>query len=153
MDKNELKAMIVSIILMVVFITVLFVARANNSLDVPQCIDGVDPSTFKAGLVDKGDKKYDLFILAQMWNFVTDPSGDPNTPVNLPEGCEVDIYVMSKDVMHSLSLYEKGLSMMAAYGALNKVTVKFDKKGVYKLVCAEYCGSAHQSMAKDIVVN
>ncbi|MGL6021562.1 MAG: hypothetical protein ACRC0A_00430, partial [Chitinophagaceae bacterium] len=120
MDKNEIKAMTVSIILMVVFITVLFVGRANNTLNVPQCIDGVDPSTFKAGLIDRGNKKYDLFILAQMWSFVTDPSGDPNTIVTIPEGSEVDIYLTSKDVMHSLSLYEKGISMMAAYGTLNK---------------------------------
>lgn len=146
MDKNEIKAMIVSIILMVVFITVLFVARANNTLNVPQCIPGQDPSTFKAGLMDRGEKKYDLFILAKMWSF------DMGNDVKIPEGSEVDIYLMSKDVMHSMNIYEKGISMMAAYGAVNKVTVKFDKKGSYSLVCGEYCGSAHHNMAGKIIV-
>jgi cytochrome c oxidase subunit 2 len=43
--------------------------------------------------------------------------------------------------------------MMAVYGAVNKSTAKFDKPGVYKITCHEYCGAGHQNMQAEIIVN
>jgi len=45
------------------------------------------------------------------------------------------------------------VNMMAVYGGVNKTTVKFDKPGVYPIVCHEYCGSGHQHMKADVIVN
>ena len=44
-------------------------------------------------------------------------------------------------------------SMMAVYGNINKSTVKFDKPGVYKITCHEYCGVGHQNMQAEVIVN
>ena len=42
---------------------------------------------------------------------------------------------------------------MAIYGNINKTTVKFEKAGIYKIICHEYCGIGHQSMQAEVIVN
>ena len=42
---------------------------------------------------------------------------------------------------------------MAIYGNLNKTTVRFDKPGVYNIICHEYCGIGHQNMRAQVIVN
>src|SRR5699024_6537223 len=92
------------------------------------------------------DNLYQVFALAQMWSF------EPNE-IFLPVGAEVDIYLTSKDVVHGYHINDVSLNMMAVPGGVNKKTVTFKKPGVYKIVCHEYCGSGHQHMLGEIIVN
>ena len=48
---------------------------------------------------------------------------------------------------------EKNVNMMAVYGAINKTTVTFDEPGIYPIICHEYCGSGHQHMKAEVIVN
>ena len=71
----------------------------------------------------------------------------------IPVGSEVDFYLTSRDVVHGFNIAPKNVNMMAVYGAINKTTVKFDKPGVYDIVCHEYCGIGHQTMRAQVIVN
>ena len=80
-----------------------------------------------------------------MWQF--EPA-----QINIPAGSEVDFFLTSHDVVHGFNISEKNVNLMAIYGSINKTTVKFDKPGVYKITCHEYCGVGHQAMQGEVVV-
>jgi cytochrome c oxidase subunit 2 len=92
------------------------------------------------------DKTYQVFAVAGMWQF--EPS-----EVYIPVGTEVDFYLTSKDVVHGFNIAKKNINMTAVFGTINKTTVKFDKPGVYDIVCHEYCGIGHQNMHAQVIVN
>lgn len=81
-----------------------------------------------------------------MWSF------EPHE-IRLPVGAEVDFYLTSKDVVHGFNIHKVSLNMTAVPGGINKETVTFKEPGVYKIVCHEYCGSGHQHMMGEIIVN
>jgi cytochrome c oxidase subunit 2 len=97
-------------------------------------------------IVKLDDSTYQVYMTAQMWSF------EP-TEIYLPVGAEVDLYLTTKDVVHGLAILNKNVNMMAVYGGINKTTVRFDEPGVYPIVCHEYCGSGHQNMMSEIIVN
>lgn len=42
---------------------------------------------------------------------------------------------------------------MEVYGNVTKGTIKFENPGIYKIDCHEYCGTGHQSMQAEVIVN
>ena len=118
--------------------------RAKAS-DLPECIPYGEAYT-EPRIVQLDDSTFQVFVVAQMWSF--EPS-----EIYLPVGAEVDFYLSSKDVVHGFNIAEKGVNMMAVYGGINKITTKFDEPGVFPIVCHEYCGSGHQHMMGEVIVN
>lgn len=145
MDKYEIRVMILTGITLAIFLVAILRSMATYASGIPECIP-YDES-FSEPRVEKLDENlYQVFALAQMWSF--EPS-----EIYLPVGAEVDIYLTSKDIVHGFNIYDVSLNMMAVPGGVNKVTTTFRKPGVYKIVCHEYCGSGHQHMMGEIIVN
>lgn len=132
-------------LILTIFLVSILHAVGKYATDVPECIP-YDESFTKPGVKEIDDKLYQVFINAQMWSF--EPS-----ELYFPVGSEVDFYLSSKDVVHGLHIAEKSINMMAVPGGINKSTVVFDEPGVYQIVCHEYCGSGHQHMRGEIIVN
>lgn len=145
MDKFEIRILIVTGVLLVVFLVAILRSFATGAADVPTCLP-YDPSYLEPRVEQLSEDTYQVFLVAQMWNF------EP-TEIFLPVGAEADIYLTTKDVVHGFQIADKGVNMMAVYGGINKTTVKFDEPGIYPIVCHEYCGSGHQHMKADIIVN
>jgi len=145
MDKYEIRIIQLTLAMIAVFLFALLRATNNYSADLPACIP-YDGSFTEPKMMELDDNLYQVYIVAQMWSF--EPA-----EIYLPVGAEVDFYLTSKDVVHGMHLYEKNLNMMAVPGGINKSTVKFDKPGVYELICHEYCGSGHQHMRAEVIVN
>ncbi len=145
MNKLELRVIITAILTMAVFLFSVLRGVSKYSADVPECIP-YDQSYLEPAIKQLDDSTYQVFMLAQMWSF------EPNE-IYVPVGSEVDFYLTSKDVVHGFHISDKSLNMMAVPGGVNKQTVKFKKPGVYKMVCHEYCGSGHQHMEGEIIVN
>jgi len=144
-EKSEKKVLIITGSLLAVFVFSILYARGKYNSDLPECIPY--NKTYEEPRINKiDDKTYQVFAVAQMWLF--QPS-----QIYIPVGSEVDFYVTSKDVVHGFNIAEKNVNMMAIYGNINKTTVKFEKPGVYKIVCHEYCGIGHQNMQGEIIVN
>lgn len=145
MNKYELRIITATAILLMSFLFAVLYAAFAKKIDVPACIPY--NSTFKEPRLKQVDSSsYELYAVARMWSF--EPA-----QVELPVGSTVDIYLTSNDVVHGFDIVRKGINMMAVYGAVNKTTVKFEKPGVYKIVCHEYCGTGHQNMEGEIIVN
>ena len=138
LDKIEKRVIIATLVLLFLFAFSLLYAKNKYGVNIPECLP-YDKAYETPKVVKIDEKTYQVFAVSQMWQF--QPS-----EINIPAGSEVDFFVTSKDVVHGFHIYEKNVNMMAIYGAITKTTVKFDKPGVYKIVCHEYCGVGHQNM-------
>ena len=145
MDKTEKRIIISSLLLMGLFVFSLLYAKNKYRSDVPECLP-YDKAYEEPKVIKLDEKTYQVFAVAQMWQFLP-------AEIYIPVGSEVDFYLTSKDVVHGFNIAEKNVNMMAIYGNLNKTTVKFDKPGVYNIVCHEYCGVGHQNMRSQVIVN
>lgn len=110
-------------------------------IDLPTCIDV--PPFDKGEVVELAPGRYEIRMVARMWRF--EPS-----EVSLPPGSVADIYISTPDVTHGVQILGTNVNLMAIPGAVNYARVKFDRPGVYHVVCNEYCGTAHHEMAGQI---
>lgn len=144
-DKTEKHIIIATGFLLALFVFSILYARGKYKSDIPECLPY--DKAYTEPKVNKIDEKtYQVFAVAQMWMF--QPS-----EINVPVGAEVDFFLTSKDVVHGFNIAQKNVNMMAVYGSINKTTVRFDKPGVYDIVCHEYCGAGHQNMKAQVIVN
>src|SRR5712691_10892369 len=83
------------------------------------------------GVIEIAPGQYEVRMTAQVWSFA------PNE-IRVPAGSTVHFWATSKDVVH-------GLLIPHAHA-------RFDTPGEYLIVCHEYCGIAHHTMAGRLVV-
>ena len=144
-DKIEKRVVISSMALMGLFVFSLLYAKYRYKSSVPECVP-YDKAYTLPKVIKLDANTYQVFSVASMWQF--EPS-----EIYIPVGSEVDFYLTSKDVVHGFNIAQKNVNMMAIYGAINKTTVKFDKPGIYDIVCHEFCGIGHQNMHAQVIVN
>jgi cytochrome c oxidase subunit II len=144
MDKSEKRIILITGAVLALFIFSILYARGKNN-DLPECLP-FDKAYLEPKITQLDEKTYQVFAVAQMWQFQP-------AEIYIPAGSEVDFFVTSKDVVHGFNIYEKNVNMTAIYGNINKSTVKFDKPGIYKITCHEYCGVGHQAMQAQVIVN
>jgi len=81
-----------------------------------------------------------------------------NTPavsaneIRLPAGRRVELALKSDDVIHSFWIPALGGKMDMIPGRTNRLSLLAQKTGVFRGVCAEYCGTSHTLMALTVVV-
>ena len=143
-DSTEKKVIIITGITLALFIFSILYARGKYN-DLPACLP-YDKTYTEPKVIKLDVHTYQVFAVAKMWQFQP-------AQVYIPVGSEVDFYLTSGDVVHGFNIEAKNVNMMAVYGNINKTTVKFDKPGVYKITCHEYCGLGHQSMQGEVIVN
>ena len=144
LDKSEKKVIMITGFVLVLFIFSILYARGKNN-DLPECVP-FDKSYTIPKITQLDDNTYQVFAVARMWQF--EPS-----QIYIPVGSEVDFFITSADVVHGFNISEKNVNLMAVYGNINKTSVKFDKPGIYKITCHEYCGVGHQAMQAEVIVN
>lgn len=144
-EKTEKQVLIITGLVLATFIFSILYARGKYNADLPECLP-FDKAYTEPKVTKIDDSTYQVFAVAQMWAF--QPS-----EIYIPVGSEVDFFLTSKDVVHGFNIADKNINMMAIFGSINKTTVKFDKPGVYEIVCHEYCGTGHQNMKAEVIVN
>ncbi len=144
LDPSEKKIIFITGFVLSLFIFSILYARGKNN-DLPDCLP-YNKTYLEPRVTQLDDKTFQVYAVAQMWQF------QPNQ-IFIPAGSEVDFYVTSKDVVHGFNISDKNVNLMAIYGNINKTTVRFEKSGIYKIVCHEYCGVGHQSMQAEVIVN
>lgn len=143
-DTSEKKVLYLTFTLIGVFVFSILYAKYKYKSDLPECIP-YNKAYIGPSIDTLDSKTYRVFAVASMWQF--QPS-----QISLPVGSEVDFYLTSKDVVHGFNIYSKNVNMMAVYGNINKTTVRFEKPGIYKITCHEYCGVGHQFMQAEIII-
>ena len=72
-------------------------------------------------------------------------AGETET-LHMPAGQPVDIVVTAHDVIHSFWIPRLGGKIDAIPGHANIIRLQADKPGIYRGICAEYCGTGHETM-------
>lgn len=73
--------------------------------------------------------------------------------VHLPANATIEFVLTSTDVIHSFWIPALGGKMDAIPGRSNVLRLQPDKVGIYRGVCAEFCGPSHALMAFPVVVH
>lgn len=91
-------------------------------------------------------------VEARQWQWTFRyPAADGGTRISvnelhLPVGRPVDLHVTSPDVIHGFWIPRLGGKIDAIPGHINVVRLSADRPGVYRGVCAEFCGGGHTAM-------
>lgn len=72
--------------------------------------------------------------------------------IRLPVGERVHFTVSSYDIIHSFWIPSLGGKIDMIPGRVNRLTLEPTRTGVFRGVCAEFCGTAHALMAFTVVV-
>ncbi len=144
MDKTEKFVISLSITMLVLFVTGVFIVAKGVGIEVAECVP--TDKTFTEGRLGQLDEHtYQAYYVAKMWAF------EPNV-IEIPLESELDIFLTSKDVVHGFHINDKAVNLMAVPGTINKYKVHFSKRGTYDIVCHEFCGTGHQNMVGKIIV-
>lgn len=151
-DPYEKGWMVATVFLLGLFFLAITVAGTAMGIQLPAPDARVNPNTVadagpfsQPGLRELAPGKYEAYIMAQTWFF------NPRE-ITVPVGSQVTLYVTSKDVQHGFLLEGTNINMMIVPGQVSKLTVTFDKPGVYTWVCHEYCGLGHAAMFGQVTV-
>jgi cytochrome c oxidase subunit 2 len=72
--------------------------------------------------------------------------------IRLPVGEPVEFHLDSPDVIHSFWIPPLGGKVDMIPGRVNRLVLEPTRTGVFRGVCAEYCGTSHALMAFSVVV-
>ena len=152
LHRSERLWLICGISTLVVFLVVLGFSAIVDGFVPPSHVQSIDPTKVaqtppfdNPGLHKLPNGNYEAYYVAQIFSF---------RPQHLvvPLGAHVTLYATSADVEHGFSVPETAINMMVTPGLVNTVSYTFTRPGKYLLICNEYCGAGHQTMASDIEV-
>lgn len=144
MDRAEKLVLVAASVMLLAFLSAAGYAVVHYNIGLPTCITSLEP--FDSGeVIEHGDDRLEIHFLATMWEF------EPEE-VEVPQGATVDLYLTSDDVIHGFQILGTNVNLMAVPGTVNYARVRFDRPGDYRIVCHEYCGEDHQSMAATLSV-
>jgi cytochrome c oxidase subunit 2 len=109
--------------------------------------------------MDHGDQALPLIrVIGHQWWFDSEYlSPQPNllvhapTEIHIPTGCNVDIELQSRDVIHSFWIPKLHGKVDLVPGQVNHIRVQADAPGTYEGECGEYCGMQHAHMRLQVV--
>ncbi len=103
-----------------------------------------------------GDNAFQVTVTAQQFRWTAQyPGGAPTGGVEenrvlIPTGRPVDVTGTSTDVIHGFWIPRLGGKVDTIPGRLTTVRLQADKPGVYRGVCAEFCGVWHARMIIEV---
>lgn len=80
------------------------------------------------------------------------PEVDSANEIRVPAGQRVEFLLDAPDVLHSFWIPSLGGKLDMIPGRTNRLVLHPTKPGIYRGVCAEFCGKSHALMAFSVVV-
>jgi cytochrome c oxidase subunit 2 len=142
----------VGIVVLVACLTALLYATVAMGIHLPGPSGRIDPRAVlrtppfnRPGVREIAPGHYEAVVIAQTWMF--------NPPViRVPVGAQVDFTVTTVDVIHGFNVEGTRLNMMLIPGQVSRNSYRFTEPGEHLLICHEYCGLGHQTMAGRVIV-
>ncbi|MBI4247222.1 MAG: cytochrome c oxidase subunit II [Candidatus Rokubacteria bacterium] len=148
----ELAWILPSIALPIGMLVALVVTAFGAGVHVPSEFGRIDatrvadtPPFHQPGVRQVGPGRYEAVMLGHVWSFTPDE-------IRIPAGSTVRFLVTSRDVVHGFFIPRVNVNVMLLPGQVAEVTARFDAPGEYSIICHEYCGIAHHTMAGKVVV-
>jgi cytochrome c oxidase subunit 2 len=86
----------------------------------------------------------DVYLVARLWQWWP--------MLELEEGKTYRIHLASMDFLHGFSLQPENINIQVHPGYEHIVTVTPTRAGTYSIICNEYCGINHHTMASKLYV-
>jgi len=148
----ELAWILPSIAIPIGMLVALVVTAFGAGVHLPGNEGRVDPRTVaqsgpfaQPGIVEIAPGQYEVRMTAQIWSFA------PNE-IRVPAGSTVHFWATSKDVVHGFLIPKHIINVMLLPGQVAHAQVRFDEPGEFPIICHEYCGIAHHTMAGKVIV-
>ena len=148
----ELAWILPSVAIPVGMLVALIVTAFGAGIHVPSDEGRIDPTKVAEtvpfndpGVVEVTPGHDEVRMVAGIWVFT------PNE-IRVPVGSKVTFIATSRDVIHGLFIRHADVNVMLLPGQIARVTARFPRAGEYPLLCHEYCGIAHHTMAGKIIV-
>jgi len=143
----------VALLLIVAFIGTIAYGAVGAGVEMVSDSGGtVDPDNIEEhekfeelGVEQVGEDEYEVSVRAIRFAFL------PGT-IEVPADSTVTFYITSTDVVHGFQVVGTNVNTMVIPGQVSEITVEFDEPGQYGVICHEYCGAGHETMAGELVV-
>ena len=97
---------------------------------------------------------YEVQVVAEKWNWTFKyPNGWVDNNLHVPVDEPVKLTMRSKDVLHSFYVPAFRAKNDVIPNRYTKLWFEATEPGVYRLYCAEYCGTEHSAMKRLVVVH
>ena len=97
---------------------------------------------------------YEIKVVAEKWNWSFQyPNGYSDSNLHVPVNEPVKLLMRSKDVLHSFYVPAFRVKQDVIPNRYTKLWFEATVPGVYRLYCAEYCGTEHSKMKRFAVVH
>jgi cytochrome c oxidase subunit 2 len=103
------------------------------------------PPFDRLGVTQVGPNRYEAILVGQMFAFIP-------PEIRVPVGAQIDFIATSADVIHGFNIEGTRVNMMLIPGQIGRISHTFAETGEHLLICHEYCGSGHHTMAGRIIV-
>ena len=130
----------------------LIYATVGMGIHLPGRTAEIDPTRVFAtppfdqlGVRQTGPNRYEVVLVAQAWAFLP-------PEIRVPAGAEVTFTATSLDILHGLNVEGTRLNMMLIPGQVSRNTYRFREPGEHLMICHEYCGLGHHTMAGKVIV-
>lgn len=140
------------IIVLVACAAALVYATAVAGIHLPGAHGRVDPAQVantapfdQPGVRQLGPNRYQATIIGRAWSFMP-------AELTVPAGAEITFVATTVDVIHGFNIEGTRLNMMLIPGQISRNTYTFKEPGEYLMICHEYCGLGHHTMAGKIIV-
>lgn len=145
----ELAWILPSFAIPVGILVALVVTAFGAGVHLPSDAGRIDPQRvleeWQPGVVETAPGQYEVRMISQIWSFVP---GE----IRIPAGSTVHFYATSRDIVHGLFIPRTNVNTMLLPGQVSHVEARFDRPGEYPIICHEYCGIAHHTMAGKVIV-
>ncbi|HEY4551618.1 MAG TPA: cytochrome c oxidase subunit II [Bacillaceae bacterium] len=150
--KFERIWLIFGIISLVIFLSIVGVTAFSQGHTPAGGMHTIDPEKVsetppfdKPGVHKIDDDTYEAVIIGMTFGY--NPSN-----IKVPAGKEIIFTLTSQDVVHSFTIDNTKVNMMAVPGRITHKSYTFEKPGKYLILCNEYCGTGHHLMQTEIEV-
>ena len=151
--KKRIRALLISIALICVWLTVRFPYQAESGLE--HLLNGpnqVNPQTlhlrgeFVESNLGPAEEKDGVVVrmIAEQYLFV------PHCVV-VPTGGSIRVRMTSADVVHMRTISGTGDEVKVVPGYIVETRVQFDRTGEHQMPCHEFCGPGHYTMRSRLI--
>jgi cytochrome c oxidase subunit 2 len=126
-------------------------ATFGRHIHLPGVAGQVDPRTVattppfdQPGVHEVAPGRYEVVVVARAWGF------NP-MEIRVPVGAEITFIATTVDVLHGFNIEGTRVNMMLIPGQISRNTYTFTEPGEHLLICHEYCGIGHHTMAGKVI--
>lgn len=137
---------------LVLFLTIVGVTAFGHGHTPAGGMDIIDPEKVhetapfnNPGIHQIDENTYEVVVVSSAFAYT------PNH-IEVPVGKEIIFTLTSTDVVHSFTIDDTKVNMMAVPGRITHKSYTFTEPGNYLILCNEYCGAGHHFMQAEIEV-